>query len=232
MELSLDTAGEPAGVALSDRGELVAELTWRCRTNHSVEVLPAVDGLLERAGASRADLQAVFVCRGPGSYGGLRAGLSLGMALAAGLGIDVLGVGRLEIEAYQQRTFPGPICPIHRAGRGELAWAVYTACGGDLQELEPPRLCWPEQLVEQAPAGALFCGEIDDELAASLSRTLVPVTVARGSVSVRRAGALAELAWHRYMAGERAAAGYVEPLYLREPHITESRRSPWLGRQQ
>jgi tRNA threonylcarbamoyladenosine biosynthesis protein TsaB len=220
LELSLDTAGDVASAALSRQGSLVAELTWQCKANHSAELLPAVEHLLTTQTASRAELQAVFVCRGPGSYGGLRAGLSLGMALAFGLGIDILGVGRLEIEAYQQAAYPGPVCPVHRAGRGELAWAAYRGCDGDLRELAPPRLCWPQELVEQAPTGALFCGEIDADLAAIL-RTREPETpIVTGTPAIRRAGSLAELGWRRYSAGQRTDAGYVEPIYLREPNIT------------
>jgi tRNA threonylcarbamoyladenosine biosynthesis protein TsaB len=226
MELSLDTAGELASVALSERGALVAELTWRCRINHSVEVLPAIDRILAVANVSRSELRVIFVCRGPGSYGGLRAGISLGMALALGLKADILGVGRLEIEAYQQAAFPGPICAIHRAGRGELAWAAYSARDGDPQELEPPQLCWPEELVERAPPGALYCGELDDRMRALLQIREPGVRIAAGVASIRRAAALAELGWHRYAAGERAPSGFVEPLYLREPQITNSKRGP------
>lgn len=223
MELSLDTAGEVASAALSDRGCLLAELTWRCRQNHSAEMLPAIDRLMTTAGASRGDLRAVFVCSGPGSYGGLRAGLSLGMALALGLGIDILGVGRLEIEAYQQAVYAGPICAVHRAGRGELAWAAYLVRDGDLLQLEPPQLCWPADLVQCAPAGALYCGEIDADLLALLRQREPEAPAAAGVASIRRAGALAELAWRRYAAGDRAPNRYVEPIYLREPQITQAK---------
>jgi tRNA threonylcarbamoyladenosine biosynthesis protein TsaB len=226
MELSIDTAGEIASIALSERGALVAEQSWQCRANHSVEVLPAIDQMLERAHVQRGSLAVVFVCRGPGSYGGLRAGLSLAMALANGLGVPILGVGRLEVEAYQQSVNPGPICPVHRAGRGELAWAAYAHREGELVEIAPPQLCWPEELAVRAPDGALFCGELDEELQGLLRRNNPCVLIAGRNASVRRAGAMAELGWKRYAAGERSQAGFVEPLYLREPHITISQKTP------
>ncbi len=223
MELSIDTASEAASVALSQEGVLLAELTWRCRANHSVEVLPAIDRLLTMASVAPTTIDALFVCRGPGSYGGLRAGLSLAMSLASALGVPVLGVGRLEVDAYQHAAFPGPICPIHRAGRGELAWAVYEANDGELAELRAPTLIWPEDLAIHAPRGALFCGEIDATLAAAQRAADPSAVIASGTVSVRRAGFLAELAWRRFAGGERAAAGFVQPLYLREPQITKAR---------
>src|SRR5579884_4290709 len=100
MELSIDTASDTASVAVSRSGAALAELTWQCHANHSVEVLPAIDRLLTMASVERAALEVVFVCRGPGSYGGLRAGLSLAMSLASALGVPVLGAGRLEVDAY------------------------------------------------------------------------------------------------------------------------------------
>jgi tRNA threonylcarbamoyladenosine biosynthesis protein TsaB len=221
VELSIDTASDFASVALSEQGVLKSELSWRCRANHSVELLPAIDRLLTAEGAERSSIAAIFVCRGPGSYGGLRAGLSLAMALASALGSDLLGVGRLELDAYQHAAFPAPICAVHRAGRGELAWAAYQASNGDLRELVQPRLASPAELTAQAPAGALFCGEVDDELAGLLYDANPSSKVAGRAASIRRAGFLAELAWRRWVRGERAPGGFVEPLYLREPNITK-----------
>jgi tRNA threonylcarbamoyladenosine biosynthesis protein TsaB len=225
MELSIDSAGERASVAVSNCGELVAEQTWLCHANHSVEVLPAVDRVCEIAGAGRGDLGVIFVCRGPGAYGGIRAGLSLGMALANGLGVEILGVGRFEVEAYQQGMHDGPVCAVHRAGRGELAWAAYGMGDGDLQEIAPPQLCWPHELPERAPVGALFCGEIDEELRGVIHAAAPDAAIAGRDASIRRAGALAELGWRRYCAGERSPGGFVEPLYLREPQITVSHKT-------
>jgi tRNA threonylcarbamoyladenosine biosynthesis protein TsaB len=223
VELSIDTASDIAGIALSRQGGLVAELTWRCNANHSVEVLPAIDRLLTSGGVARTDLEAIFVCRGPGSYGGLRAGLSLAMSLASALQSEILGVGRLDVDAYQHAAYPGPICAVHRAGRGELAWAAYKAGDGDVSALREPALISPEDLAQQAPRGSLFCGELDGALIELIRANDPAAEFATGAASVRRAGFLAELAWHRFARGERATAGFVEPLYLREPQITKAK---------
>lgn len=230
MELSLDTASDRVAVALSAEGALVAELLWRCRSNHSSELLPAVDQLLVHGGAAPSDLQAIFVCRGPGSYGGLRAGLSTATALAFAWGVDILGVGRLEVDAYQQAAYPGPICAVHQAGRGELGWAVYERQDDEWRELIAPRLSWAEGLLAQAPSDALFCGELTPDLIEHLcERFGADVPLAAGAASLRRPGTLAELAWSRYCRGERDSSLYVEPIYLREPQITVSRRGRTAG---
>lgn len=221
MELSIDTASELASIALSEQGSLLAELSWRCRANHSVEVLPAIDGLLESARRERASIEAIFVCRGPGSYGGLRAGLSLAMALASALGVPALGLGRLELDAYPHLAYPGPVCAVHRAGRGELAWSAYRAEGDRIVELVEPQIAWPADLAERVPEASLFCGEIDQELADLLRSSGRVAGIAGPGASIRRAGFMAELGWRRFAAGARSPGGFVEPLYLREPNITK-----------
>ncbi|OGO53017.1 MAG: tRNA (adenosine(37)-N6)-threonylcarbamoyltransferase complex dimerization subunit type 1 TsaB, partial [Chloroflexi bacterium RBG_16_68_14] len=108
LELSLDTASDIASVALSREGGLLAELTWHCGRDHSRQLLPAIDGLLARQDASKDDLTAIFVCLGPGSYAGLRAGISTAKGLAFALERPLVGIGRLEIEAYAFAATGGP----------------------------------------------------------------------------------------------------------------------------
>jgi tRNA threonylcarbamoyladenosine biosynthesis protein TsaB len=220
-ELSIDTASELASIAVSSCGSPVAEFSWRCQANHSVEVLPTVDRLLQLSGLTRTDLQAVFVCKGPGSYGGLRAGISLAMSIASALVIPILGVGRLEIDAYQHSAHADTICAVHRAGRGDLACATYRPVAGDLEEVIAPALIDAPRLAAVAPPKTLFCGEIDADLANLLLSTVSDATIASPAASIRRAGMLAELAWRRFADGARAPYGIVEALYLREPNITK-----------
>src|SRR3712207_4499165 len=125
MELAIDTAGDVAGLALTELGRLVAEYTWLAQRQHSRDLLPAINALLARAGQTKQDLTAIFVSTGPGSYAGLRVGLSVAKGLAYALDIPIVGVGRLEVDAYQHAAFPGPVCAVHQAGKRELAWAVY-----------------------------------------------------------------------------------------------------------
>jgi len=222
LELSIDTAGDMASVALSREGALLGEVTWRCRRNHSAELLPVVAELMGRLGVGREELRAVFVCLGPGGYMGLRVGVSTAKGLAFTLAIPLVGVGRLEVEAYQQAAYPGPICPVHEAGRGEVAWAVYEGGWEGWREALPPRLSTLADLLEQAPQGALFCGDISAELAAALREGRPGASVVRVA---RRAGTLAELGWRRLIAGQGDDPATLKPLYLRGPAIGPQRAS-------
>jgi len=217
VELSIDTASDWASVALSREGRLVGEVTWRCHREHSTQLMPMVETLLSRLRVDKGELSAVFVCTGPGSYAALRVGVSTAKGLAFALGIPIVGVGRLEIEAYQYAACGRPVCALHRAGRGEVAWAVYRGPKAEWREVAPPRLSPPEEVMAHLPAGTLLCGEEDDALEALLSEWDV-------APSRRRADYLAELGWRRLAAGLGDDARTLVPMYLREPAIGPQRK--------
>src|SRR5207247_8682625 len=124
---------------------------WRCERNLTVELLPRIEQRLDEAGVEKTNLSAVFVSIGPGMYTGLRVGVSVAQGLARALQIPAIGVGRLELDAYPHRDFDGPIVGMHRAGRGELAWAAYQA--GPWPDVSSPRRSPPGD-----PAGLLRPG--------------------------------------------------------------------------
>jgi tRNA threonylcarbamoyladenosine biosynthesis protein TsaB len=221
VELSMDTASDWASIAVSDEGALVGEMTWRSRRQHSVQLLPSVEALLSRLGVDKSELRAIFVCTGPGGYAGLRVGMSTAKGLAFALEASIAGVGRLESEAYVFAGCGRPVVAVHRAGRGEVAWAAYEGPRGEWREVVAPRMSTVEALLAEAPSGTLFCAEEGDGVeemlaAAGASMNVAPVR--------RRGGVLAELGWRRLEAGDVDDARTLAPLYLREPAIGPPRR--------
>ena len=223
VELAIDTAGPIASVALARQGALLAEATWRVRSSHEAECLGAIDDVLQRAAVEREAIALLVVNRGPGSYAGLRVGAGVAMGLALALHADLIGVGRLDADSYPWAAYPGPVCAVHQAGRGDVAWAAYEGQGAERRTLVAARLDPIEVLAQRAPAGALFCGDLEG--IAQLLRERAGARLALGVASLRRAAALAELGWQRYAAGERDDPRALEPLYLREPSITRAKRA-------
>ncbi len=223
VEVAFDTASEIAGVALTEGGLLQAELTWRTRQNHSRELLPALVAMLGRSGLSRSDIAALIVCTGPGSYAGLRVGLSTAKTLAYALGVPIVGIGRLAADALPFAVEPGKrAVAVHAAGRAELAWAAYTRAGEELQELAAPRLDPPEGLLAQLKQGDIVCGE--------LPQALIEGIEAAGAAWVAphpsRVVAVASLGWRRLQAEDIDSADSLVPLYLREPAIGPPKPHP------
>ncbi|MCH7952574.1 MAG: tRNA (adenosine(37)-N6)-threonylcarbamoyltransferase complex dimerization subunit type 1 TsaB [Chloroflexi bacterium] len=216
-ELSIDTASSLASVALSRGGEVVAESTWRCQRNHSVELLPAIERLLANVSESPGDLTAVFVSVGPGMYTGLRVGVATAQGLARASNIPLVGVGRLELDAYPHASFAGDVVAVHRAGRGDLGWATYR--DGPWRELAPPHLTKPDELADSLRQRTLLTGEIDEELTALLAERAGNRAEIAEPTSQGRAVALAELGHARLEAGTAREPALVAPLYLRPPAI-------------
>lgn len=218
MELSIDTASELASIALSREGVVVAERSWRCRRNHTQELLPAIDELLTKSGVAAGDLTALFVSIGPGMYTGLRVGVSVVKGLARALGLPMVGVGRLALDAYPHRDFAGDVVAIHRAGRGDLAWAAYR--GDPPREVMAPQLSMVVEMAGAVSEPTLFVGEVDEELRVTLRRELGGMALfAPESEELGRAAPLAVMGYERLAAGDAEATALVRPIYLRPPVI-------------
>ncbi len=111
MQLAIDTSTDTASLALVQDSEVLAELTWRCGQNHTIELLPRLAHLLNQTKLSLQSTSCIIVAKGPGSFNGLRVGVSLAKGLAFGLGIPIVGVSTLEVAAYQHAETGLPVCP-------------------------------------------------------------------------------------------------------------------------
>ncbi|MFH1003763.1 MAG: tRNA (adenosine(37)-N6)-threonylcarbamoyltransferase complex dimerization subunit type 1 TsaB [Chloroflexota bacterium] len=224
MYLAIDTSTEIASIALAREGEVLAELTWRSGQNHSVELLPNLEHLLAQAGLTIEAALGIIVARGPGSFNGLRVGISTAKGLAFSRGIPIVGLSTLEVAAYPHALTGRPVRPIFNAGRGEIATATYQQQGDRWQTLEPEHLTVIDRLCAEIATPTVFCGEpgpaIIDELNQRLGgRAVIPPPAAR----LRRAAFLAELGYRRLQTGPPDDPTTLQPLYLRRPSITRPR---------
>jgi tRNA threonylcarbamoyladenosine biosynthesis protein TsaB len=226
MELAIDTSTDFASIALSQEGEPIAELTWHSRQNHTVELVPNIVHLLNQAKLEVKSLNAIFIAKGPGSFNGLRVGVSTAKGLAFALNIPLVGITTLEVEAYPFAFTKLPIYPVHNAGRGEIATALYQQ-NNEWLCLEPEHLTTAEMLCRLVKRTALFCGEIPPSVILDLQHKLgdkavIPSTAAR----LRRASYLAALGWRYLKSGATDDPASLQPIYLRQPPITQRKEKP------
>ena len=222
MQLAIDTSTETASIALAEESEVLAELTWRCGQNHSAELLPRFNQLLEQIGASLQSINCIFVARGPGSYNGLRVGVSTAKGLAFSLGVPLIGIGTLEVEAYPHAETGLPVCPIFNAGRGEIATALFQKKRRKWCQLAEEHITTVDGLCSQITEKTLFCGEFMPFVVTQLRRQLKQKAVIPSPAGMlRRAGFLTELGWQRLKAGDYDDVTTLQPLYLRRPSITK-----------
>lgn len=222
MQLAIDTSTNTASLALVQDNEVLAELTWHCGQNHTTQLLPHLAHLLSQAKLNLQSLNCIIVARGPGSFDGLRVGISTAKGLAFSLGIPIVGISTLEVEAYQHAETGLPICPIFNAGRGEIATAIYQTKHNEWCQLIAEHITTVETLCSQITTKTIFCGEFISSIATQLGKELKQKAIISSSTArLRRASFLAELGLKRLKAGNYDNPATLQPLYLRRPPITK-----------
>ncbi len=220
--LAIDTATRTAGIALYDGERVCGEETWHSERSHTVELMPSLVRLLDRQGISPRELTGIAVTLGPGSFTGLRIGLSVAKGLNLALKVPLVGVSTLDILAYAQAGQDLPLYAVIQAGRGQICTALYRRERERWRRVTDYQVMTLTDLCRQVEGPALFCGEIEAEGVRHLREKLGPwAIVASPAFCLRRAGYLAELGWQRLKRGEADDPATLSPIYLHYPKIGE-----------
>lgn len=123
--LAIDTSNQMLGVAIIKNDIVVCEQMTNVAKNHSVRLMPAIEQLMAEVSLLPEQLDQIVVAKGPGSYTGVRIGLTVAKTMAWALNIPVIGVSSLEALAYQGRLHNGYICPFFDARRGLVFTGLY-----------------------------------------------------------------------------------------------------------
>lgn len=224
MELAIDTSTDWAGIALAIEGAVISELTWKPGQNHTSELFPNIDHMLAGARVDIKSISAIFVAKGPGSYNGLRAGISAAKGLAFSLNIPVVALSTLEVEAYPFAYNGLPIHPLHNVGREEIATALYSPAGG-WKCLEEEHLSTIEKLIRSTHTKTVFCGEIPPAAVDAIKSALDGLAIVpEFEERLRRPSFLVRLGWQRFQAGYYDDLATLQPVYLRQPPITQRKK--------
>ncbi len=225
MLIAIDTSTEFASLALVREDSIIAELSWHCGTNHTMETLPRLSDLLVKANLDIRNASCIVVARGPGSFNGLRAGISAAKGLAFSLNIPIIGISTLEATAYQHAEAGLPICALQNAGREELAMAIYQRKTNGWRRIAEEHLIRIEDLPLEIKEKTIFCGEISPENALKIKKLFKSgAIIAPPPASLRRAAFLAELGRQRMLKRQFDDVATLQPIYLRRPPITERKK--------
>ncbi|MGM9636564.1 MAG: tRNA (adenosine(37)-N6)-threonylcarbamoyltransferase complex dimerization subunit type 1 TsaB [Eubacteriales bacterium] len=134
--LALDSSASVASVALCENDSLVSEFSLCDQNKHSETLLPMLESMLKLAGIDLSEVDLFAVSNGPGSFTGIRIGISLIKGLAFGSGKPCIGVPTLEALAYNLTGSDGLICPVMDARREQVYHALFSMRSGI-----PTRLC-------------------------------------------------------------------------------------------
>lgn len=227
--LCIETGTDVCSVGIAENGELISLRESEEGRDHARKVGVFVDEILRENQIDPEDLDAVAVGKGPGSYTGLRIGVSFAKGLCYGLGKPLIAIGSLDAltevarEDYEAGILSvedwehAVLCPMVDARRMEVYTQLFDGTGRPLTEVSAEVVDAGSfaQWRHKTPFvifgnGAAKCAEVLSDA------VLVPVTPsARG---------LARLAQAAYDAGDFADSAYFEPFYLKDFVVTTSRK--------
>ena len=217
MLVAIDTATDQASLALHDGFRLRAEQTWEARRRQTSELSPRLAAAMQQVGLAPKQLSGVAVTKGPGSFTGLRIGMSVAKGLAVAQNLPLIGIPTLDVVASAQGRDRRRLGAVLQAGRKRIAIAFYRWRFGGWQADEEPRLTTWSNLAEVISEPTLFCGEIDRAGAEVLARLGDRAVLLPAAWRLRRAGFLAELGWQRLNQGELDDPSTLTPIYLKHP---------------
>lgn len=124
--LAIETSTSFGSIAIMDGKKIIAEEIVYSERSHNERLLPSIDALLHRCGLSLDDIELFGVGVGPGSFTGIRVGLSTVKALAYAKQKKIVGVSTLEAMSLQGKFYSGFVCPKLPAGRNDVYTALYS----------------------------------------------------------------------------------------------------------
>ena len=229
IAMALDTSGGEASVALvrDEPGlrEVLGTAVLPTGMRHGVDLFPALQRLLEDASVAPRDVRLVAVGTGPGSYTGLRVGITAARAFAYAAGAQLLGIPSCDAWAAATPIDVRPLAVVLDARIKAVYLAVYEAAGGAWVRRDGPELMEPGAAVARIPANAVLVGDGVAPYAEAFTGRVAAATPTRADASQ-----VAGLALGRMARGERDAMESVVPLYLRKTEAELKREGRLDGR--
>jgi tRNA threonylcarbamoyladenosine biosynthesis protein TsaB len=215
--LALDTATKSCSVALTDNGTLSAELTALKDETHSKHLMDLVHSVFEISGFGFSDVDGFAVTIGPGSFTGLRIGISTIKGLAHAASKPVVGISSLKALAWQSADQNTLICPFLDARKGEVYWATYRYEGARLVQKTAARATAPETAFENIKEPCVFIGN-----GAQLYRKQITTELGYFAhfvpkdKDILRASSIAFLSMERFNAKDTEEIASLIPHYIRK----------------
>jgi tRNA threonylcarbamoyladenosine biosynthesis protein TsaB len=229
--LAADTSTASGSIALLDGDRILLEWVLVASQTHNRRLLRSVEDALRAVGWDLGDVNAFAVTVGPGSFTGLRIGLTTIKTLAWASGKPFIGIPSLDVLAAALAHSSLPICPLIDAHKQEVYGCLYHPdSAGDVRPVGSYRAMPAAAVVDLVRERTLFCGDGWLLYARVLQDLLGPLAVgAAGPFHLIRAGVLGALARKRFEAGEAHDPLTTVPLYVRpseaelkNPHLKPS----------
>ncbi len=220
--VALETSGPAGSVAVARGKHVLAVQQFTADQRHAVELLPTVQRLCHDAGFAPRQLGDVYVSTGPGSFTGLRIGITVARTLAWSAGASVVAVPTLEViaqNALDHDPPPNALGVVLDAKRGRIFAAPMAKREGAYQRLDEPREWEPDAFIRSLPAGAALLGDGIAYHQDALQATGLPVLAA--FLNRPRAETVHKIGHRLALAGRYDDPRTLVPVYIRRPEAEE-----------
>jgi tRNA threonylcarbamoyladenosine biosynthesis protein TsaB len=211
--LAIETTGQAGGVALLEDYSLVHEIMLPATERSAKTLAPAIRTILAAAGWQPADVRLVAVATGPGSFTGLRVGVTTAKTLAYVVRAEVIGVNTLEIIAAQAPADVARLSVAVDAQRQQVFVAEFVRdSSGEFQPIGRPAILENDVWLAGIDPATAVSGPGLEKLASHIAERVR--VVAREHWSPR-AAMVGQLGWRRYQSGARDDLWRIAPQYFR-----------------
>lgn len=217
--LAVETSTLAGGAAIVDDARVVGQYLLDVSVTHSERLLVAIDRLLADAGWEPRDLEGLAVAVGPGSFTGLRVGLSTVKGLALALSLPIAAVPTLDAMAATLPFAALPVCPVLDARKGEVYASLYRWDGAAMRREWDYLALPPGELARRLVEPVILLGDAAPSIEAPYAR-LAPATHRAPSPAC-----VAVLGQARLKTGETVEPAVVGPIYLRPSEAELKRRA-------
>lgn len=225
--LALDTSTNVASVAILEDDVIIGEYSCNKGKTHSQRLMPMVENLLEKVGLSAKDMDAFAASIGPGSFTGLRIGVTTVKAMAFAAAKPVISINTLDALACNLSTSKAIICPIIDARNSQVFTAIYKFTNGKLERLTDYLGTHINELVDiiRSMQGEIVllgdaCTLHKDYFAAQLGDRL---SIAPPNTALANASSVAMLARNAFLEGKLESCYDMVPFYLRKSQAERER---------
>lgn len=217
--LAIESSGLVASIAVLADDKLIGEFTTNLKKTHSQTLLPMLDEVVKMSGISLADIDAIVVSGGPGSFTGLRIGSATAKGLGLALDKPLIQVPTVDGIAYNLFGTSDLICPLMDARRNQVYTGIYTFAGQTFKVLKEQAPLSIEEIISeinQLNQSVIFLGDgvpVYKEFIETHITT--EFCFAPPHLGYQRAGAIASLGANYYKEGKLQSAKEHRPKYLR-----------------
>ena len=216
--LAFETSAKAASVALMDDKKLLGESYQNTGLTHSQTLMVMAEDLLKQCGRTVADVTAVAVAEGPGSFTGVRIGVAAAKGFAWGGELPCYGVSTLEAMAQSLGVYQGYVCPVMDARRSQVYNALFYVNQGEVQRIRDDRAIALADLCEELQSFSepiFLVGDGSHLTYNTLSEKIPALVLPPEHRMHQRATGVAILAAKKQAAGETGDGNALTPNYLR-----------------